>query len=122
MRRNTLLAIASIVLAATMSACTVSNAGITTKVKSNLASDPAVNARAIQVTTNNGVVTLSGSADSQEAKDRAIALTKQTKGVVAVTDMIEVRNPSPVTPAEQQPPASGESAPNPPPNPGGTSE
>ena len=67
------------------------DAGITGLVKTKLAADSQVNASEINVDTKDGVVTLTGNIDSQEAKNRAIQLARDTKGVRDVRDMIEVR-------------------------------
>ena len=91
MKNERLSWLAGLVMAATLSACASSSAGITAKVKTKLAADPVVKAHQINVDTNNGVVTLTGNIDSQEAKDRALMLAKETKGVVEVRYMIEVR-------------------------------
>ena len=79
------------ILAAALTACASTNAGLTSKIKTKLAADPVVKAHQIDVDSNNGVVTLTGNIDSAEAKDRAIALARETKGVAEVRDMIEVR-------------------------------
>ncbi|HEU5181139.1 MAG TPA: BON domain-containing protein [Candidatus Polarisedimenticolia bacterium] len=68
-----------------------SDAAITGMVKTKLAADSKVNASEINVDTANGVVTLTGNIDSQEGKDRAIQLARDTKGVRDVNDMISVK-------------------------------
>jgi hyperosmotically inducible protein len=65
--------------------------GITTKVKAKMAMDPSVRESKIEVATADGVVTLTGNIDSAEAKERAISLARETKGVVNVKDMIAVK-------------------------------
>ena len=74
--------------------CTTTDTGITAKVKATLAADDVVKASQIDVQTNAGVVTLTGNVDSEEAKDRALALAKETTGVVKVVDMIAARKAS----------------------------
>lgn len=69
----------------------VDDAGITTSIKSAYAADQTVAATAISVETLNGTVQLSGFAKSQAEKDRAVAIARQTKGVVAVRNDIVVR-------------------------------
>lgn len=71
-------------------ACAQTDAGITTKVKSKLAADDTVKAYQIDVDTKDKVVTLSGSVDSQAAKDQAVALARGTEGVADVVDNITV--------------------------------
>jgi hyperosmotically inducible protein len=79
-------------LAATVLGCAQTDAGITTKVKAKLAVDDVVKAHEIDVTTENGVVTLTANIDSDDAKQRALSLARETKGVVEVRDMISVRS------------------------------
>lgn len=79
-------------------ACAKSDAGLTTKVKSKLAADPAVSAIQINVDTKNGVVTLSGNVDNEAAKTQAVALARGTEGVTDVVDNITVT----VAPAQAQ--------------------
>jgi hyperosmotically inducible protein len=74
--------------------CASTDVGITTKVKSSFVTDDVVKSSQIEVTTHNGVVTLTGNVDSEAAKDRALELAKGTKGVVKVVDMIEARRAS----------------------------
>ena len=68
-----------------------SDAAITGMVKTKLAADSQVSASEINVDTANGVVTLTGNVDTREAKDRAIQLARDTKGVRDVNDMISVK-------------------------------
>ena len=91
MKNGRLSGLAGVAAAALLSACASTNAGVTSKIKPKLAAAPVVKAHQIDVDSNNGVVTLTGNIDSQEAKDRALALARETKGVVEVRDMIEVR-------------------------------
>ena len=74
--------------------CASTDTGITTKVKAKLAADGVVKASQIEVATSNGVVTLTGNVDSEEAKDRALNLARDTDGVVNVVDMISARRAS----------------------------
>ena len=94
MKKERLSWLAGLVVAALVTACSSTNAGLTSKIKTKLAADPVVKAHQIDVDSNNGVVTLTGNIDSQDAKDRALQIAKETKGVVEVRDMIEVRNPN----------------------------
>jgi hyperosmotically inducible protein len=56
-----------------------------------MALDDAIKARGIDVTTNDGVVTISGSGPSQAEHDRAMALARDTEGVTRVVDHLEIR-------------------------------
>jgi len=72
-------------------ACAATDSGVTTKVKTKLAAANDVPASQIEVSTHNGVVTLTGNVDSAEAKEHALQIARQTKGVTDVVDMIAVR-------------------------------
>jgi len=74
--------------------CSHSDIGITTTIKAKMAIDESVKDSKIGVATKDGVVTVTGNIDSAEVKERALALAKDTKGVVEVKDMIEVRRAS----------------------------
>jgi len=74
--------------------CASTDVGITSKVKSQFVADEIVKAAQIEVTTNNGVVTLTGNVDNEAAKTRALELAKATAGVVKVVDMISAREAS----------------------------
>lgn len=81
----------AVAVAVTMTAgCGQTDPGITTAVKSKLASDDTVRASDINVDTKNGVVTLKGEVPSAAAKTRAMALAKATDGVRDVVDAIAV--------------------------------
>ena len=86
--------LAPVALALLTAACAHTDVGITTKVRAKMAVDDTVRGSKIEVTTDNGVVTLTGNIDSAEAKKHALSIAKQTKGVVEVRDMIEVRRAS----------------------------
>ncbi len=69
----------------------LSDAALTTKIKSKMSLDDHVEARDIHVSTSGGVVTLTGTAHSPEERGRAVALARDTKGVKSVVDKITVR-------------------------------
>lgn len=71
-------------------ACSSTDAGITTKVKSQFAADDTVKAYEINVTTNRGVVTLEGDVDSAAAKVQAVQLARTTEGVRDVVDQLVI--------------------------------
>jgi hyperosmotically inducible protein len=75
-------------------ACSQSDPGITTAVKSKLAADDTVKAYEINVDTTNRVVTLTGNVDSAAAKEQAMIIARQTKGVNEVIDHIII-SPAP---------------------------
>jgi osmotically-inducible protein OsmY len=88
MRR--LIAAAAIAITA---ACAASDPGVTTAVKTKLAADDTVKEYQIDVDTSGGVVTLTGAVQSQQAKDRALQLARETDGVSRVEDRLTV-NPA----------------------------
>ncbi|MGE5815087.1 MAG: BON domain-containing protein [Acidobacteriota bacterium] len=69
----------------------LSDAALTTKIKSKMALDDTVKALDINVTTKDGDVTLSGYVHSQKERERALALARETNGVRRVTDQLKVR-------------------------------
>lgn len=69
------------------------DAGITAKVKTKYAADDAVKAIHVNVDTKDGVVTLSGHAPDQAAKDKAEQLAKETEGVTQVVNNLEIGDP-----------------------------
>jgi hyperosmotically inducible protein len=57
------------------------DAAITTKIKAEIANDPALKMSQISVETKNGVVRLSGVADSPQSIDRVLEITRTVKNV-----------------------------------------
>jgi hyperosmotically inducible periplasmic protein len=76
-------------LAATV-ACSQTDSGVTTAVKSKMAADHTVKASEINVDTHNHVVTLNGTVGSKAEKERAVAIARDTKGVNSVVDDLTV--------------------------------
>lgn len=77
-------------LGAGTSAQPVEDLWITTKVNSKYFADPDVSGMAVDVDTDQGVVTLQGDVDSEAARRRAIALARNTDGVREVVDKLSV--------------------------------
>src|SRR5262245_32225090 len=83
--------IASAVLAAVVATgCAKTDPGITTAVKGKFAADDTVKAYQINVDTANHVVTLTGSVDSSEARERAVQLARNTDGVTSVVNNLVI--------------------------------
>lgn len=82
-------AVSAVVLAVTV-ACSQTDAGITTAVKSKLAADDMVKAYKVDVDTQNKVVTLSGEVDTPAQKDHAVTIARNTDGVADVIDNLRV--------------------------------
>ena len=73
----------------------VKDSVITTKIKTQLAAEHLGSAKHIRVDTDkNGVVWMSGTANSQEEIDKAVAIARDTEGVKSVTNHIKVRKDS----------------------------
>lgn len=68
----------------------VDDAAITAAVKAKLAADGDVNPFNIDVDTNEGVVTLQGRVEKQEARDKAEQLARETDGVRRVINLVKV--------------------------------
>ncbi|HET9975890.1 MAG TPA: BON domain-containing protein [Burkholderiaceae bacterium] len=68
----------------------VADASITTAVKTALAADPSLSALKIDVTTRDGIVTLSGPAPDTKARERAAVLAAAPEGVRGVDNRLVV--------------------------------
>jgi osmotically-inducible protein OsmY len=66
---------------------------VTAKVKARLVDDPVTKAYQINVETFKGIVQLSGSVDSAEARSRATQLARDVGGVKDVKNSLQVRRP-----------------------------
>jgi hyperosmotically inducible protein len=70
----------------------VKDSAITTKIKTKLAAEHLGSAKHIKVDTDkNGVVWMTGTANSQEEADKAVAIARDTEGVKSVNSHIKVR-------------------------------
>ena len=69
----------------------VKDSYITTKVKAELAKDTVTKSRHINVSTKDGVVSLSGAVDSATEKAKAEADARGIKGVVEVSNGLTVK-------------------------------
>jgi hyperosmotically inducible periplasmic protein len=63
---------------------------LTAKVQSKYFLDELVKLRAIDATTENGIVTLTGTVGSEAEKRRAVALARSTEGVQNVNDRLQI--------------------------------
>ena len=70
---------------------TLSEAGLTAKIKAKMALDDLVKARTIDVTTQGTTVRLTGTVESKAERDRAVALARETEGVTRVVDELQMR-------------------------------
>ena len=80
----------SVGLALLMTACSQTDSGITTKVKSQLIASDQVKARNINVDTQNGVVTLTGEVKTSDEEAAALKIARETKGVNSVVDHLAI--------------------------------
>jgi hyperosmotically inducible protein len=69
----------------------MSASALTAKIKSKMALDDHVNARAIDVDTSGTVVTLRGDVRSKDQRDRALRLARETVGVTRVVDRLQIK-------------------------------
>lgn len=67
-----------------------SEAALTSKIKAKMVLDDNIKARAIDVTTDGGTVTLSGTVRTVDEHDRAVRLARETAGVTHVVDHLRV--------------------------------
>ena len=73
----------------------VKDSVITSKIKTKLAAEHLGSAKHIKVDTDkNGVVWMTGTANSQQEVDQAVAIARDTEGVKSVNSHIKVRKDS----------------------------
>jgi hypothetical protein len=95
-RRRLAVVLALLISVTALAACgktvgeTIDDATITTRVKTALLNDTQISALQIDVDTFKGIVTLSGQVASAEARQRAVAIARQTNGVVEVKSALQV--------------------------------
>lgn len=69
----------------------VADSAITTRIVAQLATDENLTGSPVHVTTNHGVVTLSGMVSSESARVEAGKIASNTEGVKGVTNDIKIR-------------------------------
>jgi hyperosmotically inducible protein len=78
--------------AAARAAAASDDGTVTVKVKGALMTDPALKPLEIQVSTEDGVVTLAGAVDSPVQKERATQIAQSVSGVQSVVDNLTVKS------------------------------
>ena len=78
-------------VAADRAKAAIEDGALTAKIKSKMALDDTLKSRGINVSTDAGVVTLSGVVSTPAEHTRAVQLTRETDGVKSVHDEIRVR-------------------------------
>ena len=68
----------------------VTDSAVTTKLKAELLADETLRHADVSVTTNNGVVTLSGTVPSEAARHRAVQMARDASGVRRVEDQLRL--------------------------------
>ena len=81
----------SVAVGAAQAQDALTDGALTAKIKSKMALDDTVKALSIDVDTDDGVVTLSGTVTSAAEKAKAVQLAKETAGVTSVVDRLVVR-------------------------------
>ena len=84
-------AAATVGSAATKLEQAVDAGSVTLKIKSKMALDDLVKARTINVDTAGSVVTLTGTVESNQERERAVRLARETAGVTSVVDKLQVK-------------------------------
>ena len=69
----------------------LNDGSLTAKIKSKMALDDSIQAASIDVDTNGGTVTLTGTVRSQAERAKAVQLARETAGVTSVADRLVVR-------------------------------
>jgi hyperosmotically inducible protein len=77
--------------AADKTAMVADDAAITAKVKAAILAEPGLKSLQINVDTNSATVTLSGSVDNADLRDRAKQIATSTAGVKGVVDQLTVK-------------------------------
>ena len=77
-------------IAAVLVGCGPTDATVNSSVKQKLATDDTVKSAAIEASTRKKVVTLTGTVDSEQIRDKAVADARQTDGVSDVVNQITV--------------------------------
>ena len=67
------------------------DAALTAKIKSKMALDDTVEALDIDIDTADAVVTLRGTVGSQDERERAVRMARETEGVTSVVDQLVIR-------------------------------
>jgi hyperosmotically inducible protein len=69
----------------------IEEGSLTAKIKAKMVLDDLVKARAIDVTTEGTTVTVAGTVHTQQERERALALARETTGVTKVVDALTIR-------------------------------
>jgi hyperosmotically inducible periplasmic protein len=69
------------------------DSSITAKIKAGLAADSDLNPFNIDVTTNDRVVTLQGRVKTEDAREKAERIARETDGVRRVVNLVKVGDP-----------------------------
>ncbi len=96
MMRRFQLYVAAVLVAFSAAACGQSDTVTNRNVRAKLL-DTSQQTRQVFAMTKNGVVTLSGTVETQKAKELAVRLARETTGVKDVVDEIDVDAPAPTT-------------------------
>lgn len=78
--------------AAAKTVSVLDDAAITAKVKGALYAEPGLKMLQLEVSTQNGVVTLNGSVDTPQLKQRAVEIAGAMSGVRSVVDKLVVKS------------------------------
>jgi hypothetical protein len=81
------------------------DAALVTNIKAQMFSDSQLKDASLQVASNNGQVTLSGTVPSDAARYDAFKIASQTPGVTKVNDQISVAEPQPLAASPEPAPA-----------------
>ncbi len=93
---------ASALLVVGVVACGNKDARITSDVKDRLSREPVT--AAVDVQTNQGIVTLTGYVDDESEKGRIDDAVRDVKGVFAVDNRLQIRRPTTITGAPVEKP------------------
>src|SRR5882762_1375028 len=103
-RRKLLFATLSLLLLFTFACNKPSDDAVTTSIKAKLYSEPLLKSASVDVSANDGVVTLTGQVPDDAARLAAQHIAATTPGVKTVVDQTTMAPPPPATTAANYPP------------------
>jgi BON domain len=90
----------SLLMARPQDSASTEDSAITTAIQAKLFQDPSLKTQDVQVSTQDGVVTLTGTVDSQEQRAAVDRIASMEQGVVKVIDSLSVNDTAANAPAE----------------------
>jgi hypothetical protein len=103
-RHRSLLSVLAIAVLLAVACNKPNDDAITTQIKARMFSEPLLKSASVNVTSKDGIVTLTGEAPDDAARLAAQTIASKTSGVKQVIDSIAIAPPPPAAAAESTPP------------------